>query len=164
MTRVEPATVAWLEALVEGDPVFSARFDVPVVAGWAGFPEALPLALEAARAGAPAAWGAHLVFDDDGALVGYCGWKGEPVDGVTELGYAVAPERQGRGIATTIVRELVARARAAHVGLVVAHTLPATSPSTSVLQHCGFVRAAEVVDPDDGVVWRWELPLTNPGV
>lgn len=69
------------------------------------------------------------------------------------------PSARGRGIATAVVRELVARARAAHVDLVVAYTLPATSPSTSVLRRCGFVQAAEVVDPDDGLVWRWELPL-----
>jgi hypothetical protein len=35
--RVEPATLAWLEALADGDDVFTARFDLPVVAGWAPF-------------------------------------------------------------------------------------------------------------------------------
>ncbi|MGH9243932.1 MAG: GNAT family N-acetyltransferase [Acidimicrobiales bacterium] len=161
MIRVEPATLPWLEALAEGDDVFTARFDVPVVAGWAGFPETIPFALEAARAGAPAAWGAHLVFDADGALVGTGGWKGAPVDGVAELGYAVAPERQGRGIATAVVRELVARARAAKVQRVVAHTLPETSASTAVLRRCGFVPVDELIDPDDGPVWRWELSLAS---
>ncbi len=151
----------WLEALVEDDSVFTRRFGAPVIPGWAGFPEAIRGALCAARAGDTAEWGAHLVFDDDDALVGYCGWKGEPLDGVAELGYAVAPARQGGGIATAVVQELVARAQVAGVRLVIAHTLAVTSPSTSVLQRCRFVRVDETVDPDDGVVWRWELPLTG---
>lgn len=89
--------MAQLEALSEGDHVFTARFGVPVVPGWLVFPEALPRAVQAALAGAPLAWGFHLLIDDDGSLVGNGGWKGAPVDGVAELGYAVAPERRGRG-------------------------------------------------------------------
>ncbi|MCA1673410.1 MAG: GNAT family N-acetyltransferase, partial [Actinobacteria bacterium] len=84
------------------------------------------------------------------------GWKGKPVDGAAELGYAVAPARQGRGIATAVVRELLARARGAGVRKVIAHTRPEPSPSTSVLARCGFRKVDEVVDPDDGPVWRWE--------
>jgi [ribosomal protein S5]-alanine N-acetyltransferase len=125
------------------------------------FPEALPRALQAARAGAPVEWGFHLLFDDDGSLVGNGGWKGAPVDGVAELGYAVATERRGRGIATAVVRELVTRARAAHVRLAVAHTLPETSASTTVLDRCGFTHVGEPVEPDDGVLRRWEIPLAS---
>ena len=79
--------------------------------------------------------------------------------GAAELGYAVAPARQGRGIASAVVRELVRRARAASVAVVVAHTLPAESASTAVLRRCGFTRTGEVTDDDEGTVWRWELPL-----
>lgn len=158
---MEPATLTWLKALAEGDDVFSTRFGVPVVPGWAPFPEAISFALQTARTGPPGPWGVHLFFDEDGALVGNGGWKGAPADGVAELGYAVAPERQQRGIATAVVRELVARARAAGVRLVVAHTFPEPSASTTVLDRCGFVHVGELVDPDDGIVWRWELPL-NP--
>ena len=159
MVRVEPATVAWLEALVEGDEVFEERFGVRVEPGWAGFPEAVPLVLAELRDGRPAEWGTHLFFAaDDGALIGFGGWKGPPVDGAAELGYAVAPARQGRGVATEAVRILVERARAAGVGLVLAHTLPEDSPSTGVLRRSGFASAGAVADGDD-VVWRWELPI-----
>lgn len=141
-------TVPWMEALVEGDDVFTARFGIPVVAGWAGFPEALPHALEGARAGGSPAWGSHLFFDDDGALVGFGGWKGEPVDGAAELGYAVVPE-------------LLARGRAAGLRLAVAHTLPDTSTSTAVLRRCGLTHVGDADDANQGVVWRWELPLDS---
>ena len=39
----------------------------------------------------------------DGALIGFGGFKGAPRDGDVEIGYAVAPDRQGRGIATAVV-------------------------------------------------------------
>ncbi|MDQ3708331.1 MAG: GNAT family N-acetyltransferase [Actinomycetota bacterium] len=159
MVRVEPVTQAWADALVQGDDVFAMRFGVPVEANWAGFPEVIPFLGDAAQGSGPPEWGTHLVFDDDGALVGNGGWKGAPSEGVAEVGYAVAPARQGRGIATAVVRVLVARARAAGLRKVIAHTLAETSPSTSVLLRCGFVKVDELVDVEDGPIWRWEISL-----
>ena len=158
---VLPARVEWLEALAEGDDVFSARFGIPVVAGWIGFPESLPAAIDGARRQPLDPWGTHLFFDVDGALVGFGGFHGAPRDGEVELGYAVAPERQGRGIATAVVGQLVGRARAAGLTVVVAHTLAEENASTAVLRKRGFTRTAEQHDPD-GDVWRWELDLTAP--
>ena len=158
MVRVEVASREWMEALVEGDDAFAERFGIPVEPGWAEFPEVLPWALEHA----PDPWGTHLFFDDDvdGALVGNGGWKGPPVDGVAELGYAVAPGRRNRGIASAVVRTLLDRARRDdRVTLVVAHTLAEPSASTRVLERCGFVNVGTVDDPDDGPVWRWERGL-----
>lgn len=37
------------------------------------------------------------------------------------------------------------------------HTLAEENQSTSVLRHCGFERTTEVLDPQQGRVWRWEL-------
>src|SRR5215831_20487735 len=104
MVRIEPIRRDWAEALAEGDTVFAERFGIPVEAGWAGFPEALPILLDAARADVPGEWGPQLFFGEDGALVGNGGWKGPPEQGTAELGYAVAPSRQRRGIATAAVR------------------------------------------------------------
>jgi [ribosomal protein S5]-alanine N-acetyltransferase len=157
--RVEPVTVDWAEALAEGDDVFAARFGIPVEPGWTGFPDALPILLDAARGAGERAWGPQLFFDSDGALVGNGGWKGPPQDGVAELGYAVAPGRQRRGIATAVVRSLLDQARSAHVKVVCAHTLAEENASTRVLARCGFRRVAELVDPDEGPVWRWEIEL-----
>jgi RimJ/RimL family protein N-acetyltransferase len=161
MVRIEPITREWAEALTEGDEVFTERFGVPVEPGWAAFPEILPIMLEATRAETPSEWRPHLFFDDDGALVGNGGWKGPPQDGAVELGYAVAPSRQRRGIATAVVRELVERARRAGVRTVLAHTLAERNASAKVLERCGFVQAGELIDPDDGPVWRWELRLAT---
>jgi [ribosomal protein S5]-alanine N-acetyltransferase len=161
--RVESLRLEWIEALVDGDPAFTERFGIAVVEGWAGFPEALPHALDAARRHDADPWGSHLFFDDDGALVGFGGFKGPPDGGEVEIGYAIAPDRQGRGLATTATRTMIASARERGATRVVAHTLATPNGSTAVLVRCGFTRTATIGDPDNGVdddVWRWELELS----
>jgi [ribosomal protein S5]-alanine N-acetyltransferase len=162
--RVVPARLDWLTALVESDAVFAERFGVPVEPGWIGFPEALPFAVDAARDHDADPWGSHLFFDDDGVLVGFGGFKGPPSAGRVEIGYAVAPSRQGRGIATAATRWMIDRARDAGVEAVVAHTLAEVNASTAVLERCGFVHADTTADPDGDVtedVYRWELLLSS---
>ena len=157
VVQVSPARLDWLEALAEGDDVFTEHFGIAVEAGWAGFPEALPATVEAARRRpVDDPWGTHFFFADDGALVGLGGFYGPPVDGVVEIGYAVAPSRQGRGIATAAVDILLARADEAGVSVVIAHTLAQVNASTGVLGKTGFVRTSAQNDPDLGTVWRWE--------
>lgn len=158
LVRVEATRLDWLEALAEGDDVFTARFGIPVAEGWIGFPESLPYVLEGLRATPDGdQWGNHLFFDTtDGAVVGFGGYKGPPADGEVEVGYAIAPERQGRGLATAVVAILVERARSAGVPLISAHTLAEENASVAVLRRSGFTRTEEIVDPDEGAIWRWE--------
>lgn len=160
MVRVERVTPDWAEALAEGDAVFTRRFGIPVVPGWFGFPEVITMILKTGRGDLLAEWGPYLFFGEDGALVGNGGWKGPPVEGSAEIGYSVAPSRQGRGIATAAVRRFIEQASTARLQRVVAHTLPHESASTTVLRRCGFLKTGDAIDPDDGPVWRWELSLT----
>ena len=94
-----------------------------------------------------------------GTIVGMCAYKGPPgADGAVEIAYGIHPEYQGRGYATEVARALVAFAFASgRVGLVCAHTRPEENASTHVLTKCGFEWIGEVMDPEDGLVWRWEL-------
>ena len=158
VVQVSPARLDWLLALAGSDAVFSSRFGIAVEPGWSGFPEAVPAALSAARQRAEDPWGTHLFFDDDGSLVGFGGFKGEPVDGVVELGYAVSPSRRRQGIATAVVEILLERARDAGVATVIAHTLAGPNPSTGVLDKTGFRHTATSDDDEVGAVWRWERP------
>ncbi|MPZ00473.1 MAG: GNAT family N-acetyltransferase [Actinophytocola sp.] len=158
--RIEPISLPWAEALHLRDEVFAQECGTQVEPGWAGFPETVPMLVRYARSQQPAVWGPHLVFDDDGTLIGNGGWKGTPVHGVAELGYAVAPARRNRGVATALVNHLLTTARDEGLRLAIAHTLPAESASTRVLRKCGFHLRETVVDPDDGPVWRWERQLT----
>ncbi len=157
--QVSPARLDWLEALAEGDATFSSRFGLAVEPGWSGFPEALPAVVADARQRGEDPWGTYLFFDDDGALVGIGGFTGSPRAGVVEIGYAVAPSRHGRGIATAAVRHFLARAAGEGAVTVIAHTLATVNPSTSVLLKAGFVRTTSAYDPEVGEVWRWERPL-----
>jgi [ribosomal protein S5]-alanine N-acetyltransferase len=100
-----------------------------------------------------------MVHRDDDAIIGQCGYKGPPSDdGVVEISYGVDPEYQGRGYATEAARALVLHAFGTDVVRIVrAHTLIGANASTRVLAKCGFEKIGEVVDPEDGLVWRWEL-------
>jgi RimJ/RimL family protein N-acetyltransferase len=94
-----------------------------------------------------------------GIVVGMCAYKGPPgPDGAVEIAYGINPEYQGRGYATEVARALVAFAfGSGRVRLVYAHTRPEENASTHVLTKCGFEWIGEVMDPEDGLVWRWEL-------
>jgi RimJ/RimL family protein N-acetyltransferase len=43
------------------------------------------------------------------------------------------------------------------VRVVRAHTRPQNDASSRVLTKSGFEFIGEVIDPEDGLVWRWEL-------
>jgi len=98
-----------------------------------------------------------------GTVVGMCAYKGPPnADAAVEIAYGINPEYQGRGYATEVARALVAFAFASgQVRLVCAHTRPEENASTHVLTKCGFEWIGEVMDPEDGLVWRWELLPSN---
>lgn len=114
--------------------------------------------LQASTAADPWTHGFSLVHRESDIVVGKCGFKGPPAaGGVVEIAYGVVPEYQGKGYATEAAQALVAFAfRSGRVRVVRAHTLPAANASTGVLTKCGFQHVGEVIDPDDGLVWRWE--------
>jgi [ribosomal protein S5]-alanine N-acetyltransferase len=105
--------------------------------------------------------GFNMVHRETGVALGSCAFKGPPgSDGVVEIAYGVKPEHQGKGYATEAAAGMVKYAFASgRVHTVRAHTLREHNASTRVLGKCGFTRIGEVVDPDDGLVWRWELRI-----
>ena len=90
--------------------------------------------------------------------VGTCGFKGPPEpDGIVEIAYGVVPDHQGKGYATEAAEALVDYAFSSdQVRVVRAHTLLQSNASTRVLVKCGFKLIGEVIEPEDGLVWRWE--------
>ncbi|HEY1380741.1 MAG TPA: GNAT family protein [Gemmataceae bacterium] len=114
--------------------------------------------VRASAPGDPWALSFSMVDRARGAVVGGCGYKGPPdAAGCVEIAYGVEPDHRGRGYATEAARALVAFAfdRGA-ARLVRAHTRPENAASARVVAKCGFVWVGEVVDPEDGLVWRWE--------
>lgn len=94
------------------------------------------------------------------AVVGIGGFKGPPTsDGAIEIAYGTFPPFEGKGYATATAAALIALARRhPKVRLIFAHTLPERDASCRVLEKNGLRFIGEVVDPEDGRVWRWELP------
>ena len=120
--------------------------------------------LEGSAEADPWIHGFRLVRRIDHCVVGTCGFKGPPgADGTIEIAYGIAPEHRGKGYATEAATALVTYAFAiGSVRLVRAHTLPKPNASTRVLGKCGFKFVGEVIDPDDGLVWRWETSSPSP--
>jgi hypothetical protein len=56
-----------------------------------------------------------------------------------------------------MARELTDRASPL-AALVIAHTLPVENASCKVLRRCGYQPIGEVIDREDGLVWRWQRP------
>ena len=74
-----------------------------------------------------------------------------------EITYYTFAPFQGRGYASAMAAELASRARASgEVTKIVAHTRAEENASVRILRRIGLVRVGELVDLDDGPIWRWE--------
>lgn len=107
-----------------------------------------------------AAWWLYFFIEKSGPLlVGVGGFKGAPdAAGMVELGYSIAPDHRRQGYATEATHGMLAFAFAhPQVTLVQAQTLPTPSYSTQILERAGFHFDTELTDPDEGLVWRWQL-------
>ena len=104
----------------------------------------------------PQPWGSYLAYEGD-SVVGICAFKAAPNEaGTVEIAYMTFPAFEGRGHATAMAGALSRIAFAAGSPLVIAHTLPEENASNRALRRNGFVFAGETIDPEDGLVWRWE--------
>ena len=113
-------------------------------------------ALRASESIDPWRHGFSMVHRETGCNVGSCGFKGPPADGFVEIAYGIEPEHRCKRYATEAAEALTSFAFAQNVPLVRAHTFHEANASTRVLTKCGFLRIGEVIDPEDGLVWRWE--------
>jgi GNAT superfamily N-acetyltransferase len=105
-------------------------------------------------------WSGYFVVDEvTREVVGSCAFKSAPTDdGTVEIAYFTYPGFERRGYATAMAEKLVELAsRSPAVRRVMAHTLPETNASTRVLERVGMTFVGEVIDPEDGRVWRWQM-------
>ncbi|MBM6583877.1 GNAT family N-acetyltransferase [Microvirga sp. BT689] len=102
---------------------------------------------------APAAW--WIV--ESGELVGLCSLTRLPIADAIDIGYGIAPSRQGRGHASGAIAHIVEWACSdPRVTAVTAETSVHNHPSQRVLERNGFLRIGERMDPEDGelICWR----------
>jgi ribosomal-protein-alanine N-acetyltransferase len=118
----------------------------------------LEAAERALREGKPSVWFSPYAFIDTRPeqIVGTGGFKGSPVDRRVEIGYGVAEEVRGKGIATAAVRALLEVAFSDPVVMeVYAETATANAPSRRVVEKAGFCHVGQRATEADGIVDRW---------
>ena len=117
--------------------------------------------LGAATEADPWMHGFSVILLETGAAVGTAGFKGPPnADGVVEIAYGIDAEHRGKGYAAEAAQAITVYAfNSGLVRTVRAHTKPESDASKRVLTKCGFRYIGEVIDPEDGPVWRWEKQM-----
>ena len=106
-----------------------------------------------ARTNGDVAW--LMVVDNE--AVGMISFTKIDEKGLPEIGYGVAPTRQGRGHATAAVKALLPVAREAGFGGLNAETGVDNPASQGALERNGFARVGERDDPEDGRVVQWAI-------
>jgi ribosomal-protein-alanine N-acetyltransferase len=163
---LRPFVPAAILALIDGAPSFESAFGVPIAAGIRDLynsGELSPAWVDRLRASRELdIWfhGFALIDRNAAEVIGTAGFKGAPdAEGVVEIAYGIAPGYQNLGYATEAAAALSQYAfEYGPARRVRAHTLPESNASARVLTKCGFSCVGEVIDPEDGLVWRWELP------
>jgi RimJ/RimL family protein N-acetyltransferase len=154
-------------AMIEGADAYTGSFGWPPADGLRDFylsKDVSPEWLAQLRTATDAdVWrhGFGVVHVATRQVIGAGGFKGPAgEDGAVEIAYGIVPQYQGRGYATEVAAALVEFAlKSGCVRIARAHTLAEKNASTRVLTKCGFEFAGEVIDPEDGRVWRWEKVL-----
>lgn len=164
--KLIPFSPDHLLTLIEDGEHFEERMGLRLADGLRDFfasDDVSPLWLAQLRASAgaeadPWVYGFAIVHKESGLVIGTVGFKGPPDnEGMVEIAYGIVPAFQSRGYATEAAEAATGFAfDHQEVSLVRAHTLPTNTASTQVLTKCGFEQMGEVLDPEDGRVWRWE--------
>ena len=160
--KLIPCDTEILKTAIQGDEILAKKINVTVQDNWTEFGVvALQYSLDRLSENEEESgwWTYFPVHKQDNKLIGSGGYKGKPTaDGTVEIGYEIALDYRNRGLATEMTKGLIENAfRDERVRLIVAHTLGQDNASTKVLQKCGFKKVEETNDPDDGLIWKWEL-------
>ena len=151
-----------LRSAILGNEILAKKINVEVPENWSEFGTvALKYALDRlSESDEEKNWWTYFpIHRQQNKLIGSGGYKGKPsAEGIVELGYEIAADYRCRGLATEMTRALIDNAfKDRRVRTIVAHTLGQDNPSTKVLQKCGFEKIEEINDPDDGLIWKWQL-------
>lgn len=150
-----------LEGILKGENVIAEMLDIRMANPWSEFgPAPFEYALNKIKdtPSDSVCWSWLPILVSENTLIGNCGYKGPPVDGAVEIGYEVAVAYRNQGFATEIAKALVENAIChPDVDTVIAHTLPEENDSVRVLRKCSFHFVSTVEDPDDGLIWKWQL-------
>jgi RimJ/RimL family protein N-acetyltransferase len=101
-----------------------------------------------------------IVREEDGAVIGHCGFHGPPEDvGRAEIGYTILPPYRRQGFAVETAQGLVDWARTQGETVVFASVSPDNLASLAVVEKLGFRQTGVQVDEIDGEEGVFELAL-----
>ena len=151
-----------MEALLRDKNELAKILEVSIPGSWPNFPEAFSVLLDEFDNSEqlPMDWqGYFFILLKESILVGNGGFKSKPDEsGTVEIGYEIASEHWNRGFATEAVQGMLAYAFAHEdVNAVIAHTLGENNASNAVLRKVGMNFVAEMDDPEEGKIWRWQI-------
>jgi [ribosomal protein S5]-alanine N-acetyltransferase len=168
---LRPFTAEQVIALIEAPESFESVSGLPAAVGLRDFfvsDDVDPAWIARLQSvGAPKPWslGFAVIDKNSQSIVGSGGFKGPAdEDGIVEIAYGIVSAFEGRGYATEVAKALTTYCFENGVRRVRAHTLPVTNASNHILTKCGFHFVGEVVDPHDGLIWRWERNSTSDGL
>lgn len=101
----------------------------------------------------------HVLVDDDGSILGRFNLV-DVEDGQAELGFRLAEDATGRGLATAAVLEVIERAAGYGLTSLRAGTSRANTASQGVLRRAGFVVVGDsevITDGVRGIAFRRDL-------
>lgn len=151
-----------LEAIIAGDEVLKRHLGIDLAENWTEFGEpAFQFSLEKVKDFPDEAnWWAYLpILVSENKIIGSCGYKGKADEnGSVEIGYEIAESYRNQGFATELANALIENAfRFEEVKSVIAHTLAEENASVKVLKKCNMKFIAELEDPEEGKIWKWEV-------
>lgn len=160
--RLVACDVAIMTALLVGKATVAQLLNVAVpnrLSSYGKAPYRYTLAKLHEDPGSVAWWMYLPILKAENLLIGTCGYKGPPDEkGIVEIGYEIIPAYRRRGLGKEVAEGLIDNAFTnSRVSVVQAHTLARINPSVKILQACGLTRTEELTDPEDGLIWRWQL-------
>ncbi len=151
-----------LKEAISGNENLSKKLGVTVLDNWTEFGVgALEFSLKklSENENESGWWTCFPIHKKNNRLIGSGGYQGKPtIEGTVEIGYEITSDYRSCGFATEMAMGLVENAfKYDRVNSIIAHTLGKENSSTKVLTKCGFDKIEEINDPDEGIIWKWEL-------
>lgn len=150
-----------ISLLIEDVNRFESVYGFILAEQWTSFgTDPLNYTLKQLSDPAQANWWTYLpILKTTNSVIGTGGYKGKPdLSNCVEIGYEIAPAYRQCGYGLEFAQALILDAfQNRQVDQIIAHTLAEKNASTAILIKCGMEFISSIEDPEDGLIWKWQL-------